>query len=104
MTHRIEHHSSVNITMSRGLKIICQENHNQLNEEIHNFWNLVAIDILPNESSVYEKFENNIKFKENRCSVNLLIKDYHLLLPDNYEIMSLKRLHQLREKLGFIHL
>ena len=61
--------------MSRALNISCQESHNHLNKEIHRFWNLDAIGISPNESSVYEKFENNIKFKDNRYSVNLLIKD-----------------------------
>ena len=58
-----------------------------------------AIGIPPNESSVYERFENNIKFKDNRYSVILPIKDYHPLLPDNYEL-SLKRLYQLRERLA----
>ena len=84
--------------MSHELKISCRENHNYLNKEIHCFKNLDAIGISPNESSVYEKFENNIKFKDNRYSVNLPIKDYHPLLPDNYEL-SLKRFHQLRERL-----
>ena len=84
--------------MSHELKISCRENHNYLNKEIHRFKNLDAIGISPNESSVYEKFENNIKFKDNHYSVNLPTKDYHPLLPDNYEL-SLKRLHQLRERL-----
>ena len=57
-----------------------------------------AIGISPNESSVYEKFENNIKLKGNRYSINLPIKDYHPLFPDNYEL-SLKRLYQLRKRL-----
>ena len=95
--HQI-HQSSVETTMLHLLKISCRENHNYLNKEIHRFKNLDAIGISPNESSVYEKFENNIKFKDNRYSVNLPIKDYHPLLPDNYEL-SLKRLHQLRERL-----
>ena len=42
---------------------------------MHRFWNLDAIGISPNESSVYEKFENNIKFKVNRYSVNKTIKE-----------------------------
>ena len=69
------HHSSVNTTMSHELKISCRENHNYLNKEIHRFKNLDAIGISPNESSVYEKFENNIKFKDNRYSVNKPIKE-----------------------------
>ena len=74
------------------LKISCQENHNHLNKEIHRFWNFDAIGISPNESSVYENFQNNIKFKDNRYSINLPIKDYHPSLPDNYEL-SLKQLY-----------
>ena len=61
--------------MSHVLKISCQENHNHLNKEMHRFWNLDAIGISPNESSVYEKFENNIKFKDNRYSINKTIKE-----------------------------
>ena len=90
---------AVNTTMSHVLKISCRENHNYLNKEINRFKNLDAIGISPNESTVYERFENNIKFKDNRYSVNLPIKDYHPLLPDNYEL-SLKRLYQLRERLA----
>ena len=93
------HYSFVNTTMSHVLKISCQENHNHLNKEVYRFWNLDVIGISPKESSVYEKFENNIKFKDNRYSVNLPIKDYHPLLPDNYEL-SLKRLYKLRERLA----
>ena len=85
--------------MSHVLKISFQENYNHLNKEIQRFWILDAIGIPSNESSVYEKFENNIKVKDNRYSVNLPIKDYHPLLPDNYEL-SLKRLYQLRERLA----
>ena len=77
---------AVNTTMSHVLKISCRENHNYLNKEINRFKNLDAIGISPNESTVYERFENNIKFKDNRYSVNLPIKDYHPLLPDNYEL------------------
>ena len=60
------HHSSVNTAMSHVLKISCKENYNHFNKEIHRFWNLDAIGISPNESPVYEKLENNIKFKDNR--------------------------------------
>ena len=92
-----QNHSSVNTTILHVLQISCQENHNQLNKKVHRFWNLDVIGISPNKSSVYEKFENNIKFKDNRYSVNLPIKDYHPLLPDNYEL-SLKRLYKLQER------
>ena len=92
-----QNHSSVNTTMSHVLQISCQENHNHLNKKVNRFWNLAVIGISPNESSVYEKFENNIKFKDNRYSVNLPIKDYDPLLPDNYEL-SLKRLYKLQER------
>ena len=79
--------------MSHVLKISGQKNHNKLNENIQRFWNLDVIGISPNESLVYKKFGNDIKFKENRYFVNLPIKDYDPLLPD----IGLKRLHNCKK-------
>ena len=46
------------------------------------------------------QFTKNLKTISNsKITVNLPVKDYHPLLPDNYEL-SLKRLNKLRERLA----
>ena len=70
-----------------------------LNNEIHRFWSLDEIGIAEKESSVYDKFRNDIKIQDERYSVKLPIKEYHPVLPDNYDL-SLKRLQALKLRLA----
>ena len=81
------------------LKIGCNETETtNLNDKILRFWDLDEIGIANKELSVYEKFKNNITLQEGRYSVRLPIKEYHPVLPDNYDL-SLKRLHSLKMRL-----
>ena len=66
---------------------------------MHWFWNLDEIGISPTESFVFEKFESNIKFDNNSCSVKLPMKEYHPHIPGNYRL-TLKFLYQLQEILA----
>ena len=80
------------------MKISCSETLN-LNNNINRFWNLDEIGIKEKEVSVYDKFRNDIKIKNERYSVRLPIKEYHPILPDHYTL-CLKRLQALRHKLA----
>ena len=82
------------------LKIGCNETETtNLNDKILRFWNLDEIGIANKELSVYEKFKNNITLQEGRYSVRLPIKEYHPVLPDNYDL-SLKQLHSSKMRLA----
>ena len=47
---------------------------------------------------MYENFESDIKFKNQRYVVKLPVKENHPLLPDNYNV-SLKDLDKLKMRL-----
>ena len=47
---------------------------------------------------MYENFESNIKFENQRYVVQLPVEENHPLLPDNYNV-SLKRLDKLKMRL-----
>ena len=68
---------------------------NQISNNLHKFWNLDSIGIKDNEQSVYEHFESDIKFENQRYEVKLPVKEYHPLLTDNCNV-SLKRLDKLK--------
>ena len=54
-----------------------------LETELRKFWELEALGILKDEQSVYEKFVQQISFKDGRYEVQLPWKESHSLLPDN---------------------
>ena len=68
----------------------------KLLEEINNVWNLDVLGISEDEMAKEEKF--NIKFKNGRYKVELLFKESHLQLADNYTL-SEKHLEQLKSRL-----
>ena len=80
------------------MKIVCKQA-NCLNEKINRFWDLDAIGISDNETSVYDKFIDSIKFENDRYSVALLFKENCPMLAHNYQL-SLNRLQKLRERLS----
>ena len=80
-------------------KIVVREINNELCEKLHRFWNPDKIGIFPTESVVYEKFENCSKFDNNRYSVKLPMKEYHLQVPGKHKL-TLKCLCQLRKRLA----
>ena len=47
---------------------------------------LESLGIVPNESSVYDDFQQRIRFDGRRYEVNLPWKEPHLMLPDNYSL------------------
>ena len=94
-----DHNLTMCTSAAHVLKIGCNETDTTyLNEKILRFWDLDEIGIANKELSVYEKFKNNITLQEGRYSVRLPIKEYHPVLPDNYNL-SLKRLHSLKMRL-----
>ena len=94
-----DHNLTMCTSAAHVLKIGCNETDTTyLNEKILRFWDLDEIGIANKELSVYEKFKNNITLQEGRYSVRLPIKEYHPVLPDNYDL-SLKRLHSLKMRL-----
>ena len=56
------------------------------------------MSIFRTELSAYDKFKNYITFKKGRYSINLLVKKYNLILPDNYSLI-LRQLQSLRRRL-----
>ena len=56
------------------MKIVWSQD-NYLNEKIDKFWDLDTIGINENETSVYERFISDIKFKNSRYPVSLSFKE-----------------------------
>ena len=79
--------------------------HNEINEEktlaneVKKFWSLDMVGINENEASVYNKFNDKIKFKNGRYEVELPFKENHPILPDNYTICK-SHLEKMRNKLN----
>ena len=67
-----------------------------LDDTLKKFWNLEAIGINPEESSVYDDFMHTITFQNGRYCVRLPWKSYHPPLPDNYNLCQ-KKLYKLQE-------
>ena len=70
-----------------------------LDTKVERFWKLDSLGINENESSVYDKFVDKIKFKNDRYEVRLPFKEEDPFIEDNYH-MSLKRLTKLKQKLS----
>ena len=80
------------------MRAACENNEDQVSNNLNKFWNLDSIGIKDNEQSVYENFEFDIKFENQRYVVKLPLKENHPLLRDNYNV-SLKRLDKLKKRL-----
>ena len=70
----------------------------KLNETLKTFWELESIGIAEKQKSVYDKFEDQIKFENNRYVVNLPFKEDHPLIEDNFNL-NMNRLENLMKKL-----
>ena len=92
--------TAVNITSTHILKAeaFTLPPEESLHEQLHHFWNLESIGILPVEESVQDKFEETIKFMGERYQVHLPWKENLRMLPDNYDL-SMNRLGHLLKKL-----
>ena len=54
------------------LRVACENHEDQTLNNFNKFWNLDSIGIKDNEGSVYETFESDIKFENQRYVVNCL--------------------------------
>ena len=57
-----------------------------------------SVGVLENEKSVYDKFADDICFKDNRYEVKLPFKENQAMIEDNYNL-SVKRLDNLKRRL-----
>ena len=92
--------AAVNLATTHVLSIEFNEEQEEalLSSEIEKFWNLDTVGIKHNETSVYEKFMDEVKFKEGRYEVRLPFKEDHPLIEDQYA-STLTRLKRLKIKL-----
>ena len=92
--------TTINLTSTHVLK--CQvTNHpdpDLLDSKLERFWRLESLGIVPNESSVYDHFQERIHYDGKRYEVNLPWKEPHPMLPDNYNL-SKSRLMSLLSRL-----
>ena len=97
--------TQVNFTNTHALR---EDTHDQfMDESLENralerklaeFWDLEAIGISPEEKSVYERFNEDITFKDVRYEVKLPWKECHATLPDNCTLCQ-RRLKSLTRRL-----
>ena len=87
--------TSTHILAAEAVPLPPEEN---LREQLRQFWKLESIGVLPDESSVQDKFEETVKFTGKRYQVQLPWKESHPMLPDNFDL-SVARLHHLVKKL-----
>ena len=80
-----ENLSLINYTSTYALEI---EN---LETGLKRFWDLETLGIRDSEDDIYERFADNVSFKNGQYGVKLPWKEPHPPLPDNYQL-SLKRL------------
>ena len=80
------------------MRVACENNEDQILNNVSKCWNLDSIRIKDNEQSVYENFESDIEFKNQSYVVKLPVKESHPLLRDNYNV-SVKRLDNLKMRL-----
>ena len=73
-------------------------NKESLENQLSKFWDLENLGILKSEDTVYQNFEEEIKFVNGRYEVQLPWKEQHPLLPDNFKL-SQKRLQSLGRRL-----
>ena len=74
------------------------EKKQHLDSQLKKFWDFESMGINPEMCSVYDKFEKEIIYKNNRYEIALPWKRSHPSLPDNYEL-ALRRLNGLLRRL-----
>ena len=95
--------TQVNFTNTHALRV---DTHDQFMDEsfenralerkLAEFWDLEAIGISPEEKSVYERFNEDITFKDGGYEVRLPWKECHATLPDDFTLCQ-RRLSLSRE-------
>jgi len=92
--------STVNLTQTHVLEIsasVCDEEIS-LDQQVKQSWDLKTLAIKENEPTVYEKFITDIRHDGERYEVKLPFKEFHPVLPDNYQL-SKRRLGSLLQRL-----
>ena len=69
-----------------------------LDDRLRSFWDLESLGITKDETSVYEKFVQQIRYNGQRYEVSLPWKEHHLPLPDHLDLCR-KRLTSLLKRL-----
>ena len=80
----------MNLSSKHVLKIGSTEI-SDMKDDLQKFWDLETLGIKEHETSVYDKFSNDITFADKKYHVKLPFKDNHPMLPDNYTA-ALRRL------------
>jgi hypothetical protein len=97
-----EFSSTTNFAATHVLRIDTtpvQDNLNpNMTEQLKNFWELESIGIRGDESSVYDKFVEEVRFNGERYEAKLPFKEHHPTIPDNHAV-SVKRLGRLVHRL-----
>ena len=97
---RQETSANLALTSTHALRIDTCPNEQKFHDQLRRFWELESLGIMKDESSVYEKFVQQISFDGQRYQVSLPWKENHPSLPDNFELCRgrlfslLKRLKQ----------
>ena len=93
---------SMNLAVIHALKVSMESEKEveSLSRKVDRFWDLDTIGIAKKETSVHEKFVDDIQLRDNRYEVKLPFKeDLHLMEDKDNFTMSLNRLEQLKRKL-----
>ena len=91
---------TVNLTFSstHTLRVDAVVAEPSLDDQLKKFWELESFGISKDESPVYEKFLQQIRFDGQRYEVSLPWKEHHPPLPDHYDLCR-KRLEGLLRRL-----
>ena len=88
---------TVNLSATNVLKIDSTDI-SHVQHDLQKFWDLETLGIRDTETSVHDKFSNEIRFTGERYQVKLPFKDNHPMLSDNYTNAS-RRLATVIKKL-----
>ena len=91
------HANTVNLTATHVLKVESSvTNHDDLTSELKKFWDYESFGIHDNNTTLYDKFVNEVEFVEGRYQVRLPFKEDHDLLPDNFALCKSRLVSLLR--------
>ena len=82
--------------VTHAMKIEMEEN-DCLQKAVEKLWDLETMGVKDEEAPVYEKFLDEVKFKDGRYEVSLPFKENRPYIEDNFGL-SLRRLSQLKIK------
>ena len=74
----------------------CPSVEDNLDDHLRQFWELESLGVIADETSVYEKFGQQIKYDGQRYGVSLPWKEHHPPLPDHYDFCHKRVALQLR--------